>query len=523
MLTERSIINFLIWVGGLILGPYLVMSALSLNLAPILSVVAICFLVFVFGIGKDRICLLPLLGTFWAGRLNFLPLKLAPADTCALALLLYYFIAYLAVQRKAIKTGPAFFYLPILIIGAILLYHEHNFGLRSVGNGREGSRGAVFMLVACLGYLCGVSVNTPSPVFFRRFPFYCVLAVVFSTIPYVVTTYLPSTAPYFWRLTDNINGSAFTSDVLNEGGIVRNQGQEAVGTAGMVYLISYYPLFTWWRPSRWWVALLGLGCCALVVMGGYRSAFVVFGFTILVGSWCYYSWRSFILLPPAVLAIFLATAAQDSHLVHLPLSAQRSLAFLPGDWDVEVMDNTLASNDFRQKIQHVYLQEDAAKSPFLGNGTSYDSDTFERFNDLAKTHETPDGYYQTKIFVTGKMFHIGWISVYDAVGLVGSAAFVFFLLSFVWVSGRMVFRASADRKSPLFPLKVWMLCNTLPAVVGYFTVYGDLKLTFPVFCYYAILWTQLDRLERLGYSTNTAVREVAFDPMRTDASIPTVV
>ena len=193
----------------------------------------------------------------------------------------------------------------------------------------------------------------------------------------------------------------------------------------MVYLVSVYPMGGWWRPNRWWVALLGIGCCLLVVMGGFRSGLSNFVLMVFAALWCHYSWRALTLLPPVVFVIFLTTAVQDSHLIKVPLAAQRSLAFLPGDWDPEVTGSTLSSNEFRQKIQQVYINEDLRKSPLLGNGFSYNSDEFQKMNYLAKTQDTVDGYYATKIFVVGKMFHTGWISVYDSVGLIGSAAFIF--------------------------------------------------------------------------------------------------
>jgi hypothetical protein len=521
LLTERSIINFLIWIGGLIVGPYLAISALSGNFAPALAVASICFLVFIFGFWRDQICFLPLLGLFIAGRLNFLPFRLATSDLCSMALVVYYIIAYIALQRKIMKTGPMFFFLPIVIVAAIILYHIRGAGLRSMGGGEEGARGALFVLLACVGYLCGVSVNTPSPSFFAKIPLFCLAATMFSAIPYTLSTYFPHISPFLVLVTDNINDTAYSSEVLGGGeGLVRNAGQAGVGAVLMGYLVSVYPMGTWWRPHRWWVAILALGCCELVIMGGFRSSFLNFCVMVFVATWCHYSWRTLILLPPALFGIFLATAVQDSHLVRLPMAAQRTLAFLPGDWDAAVIDSTDSSNDFRQKIQQIYIKEDLRKSPLLGNGFSYSSDEFQKMNYLAKTQDTPDGYYAMKVFVTGKMFHTGWISVYDSVGLVGSAAFVFMSVSLLWVIGPTRFGVITDHRSPLFPLKVWVFANNFSSFIGYFTVFGDFKAAFPALCYSAIIIHHLMRLEKHGYTGTMSLREFHYDPAKIEASVP---
>jgi hypothetical protein len=469
---------------------------------------------------KDRLCILPLVGYFMAGRINFIPSRMAFSDFGVIALILYYLITYVAIRREKMRTGPLYFFIPIIILAGIIFYHDHSIGLRITGEGREGGRGSIFVLLGAFAYLCGVSLRTPSPRLLSWVPVICVAASAVSSIPYTLSTYFPRTAPYLYMFSDNINATAYTADVLDIDGIVRNQGQANVGACVAIVLLCYFPVFTWWRPSRWWIFIVALGCTALVVMGGFRSALAAYGLTVFVAICCYYSWRALLLIPPAVLAILLVTSLQSSHSIDLPEAAQRSLAFLPGNWDPEVEDTTKSSNDFRQKIIDVYLREEAFAHPLIGNGLTYNSADFENYTLLAKHHETHDGYYETKVFVTGKMFHTGWISLYDAVGLLGSVAFVFFVGSLIWVSGRMVFKKTADKSSPLFPLKVWIFCNTLPSFIAFFTVFGDFKTSVPFYCCYAIVWTHLNRLEKFGYQPDEIRQAVPFDPDRARLPVP---
>lgn len=512
LLTERSIINCLIWLAGLILGPYLAIAAVSGNFSPLIVVGAIAFTTAVFGIWKDRVCVLPLIGLFLGGKLTFLPLQLSPGEISSLALVFYYLVSYVALQRQQIKTGPMFFFIPILVFTAITFSHEHNFGLRALGGGREGSRGAILIMLAGITYLCGVSVNTPSASFFSRIPLICLAGVILTAVPYTISTFIPSTAPYLALFTTDINTTALSS-ILSDSSdtnIVRNSGPAYVGVFLMSYLASTFPIYTWWRPNRWWVAGLGMVCFALVILGGFRSTLFDFSIIVITCTWCYSSWRTLILAPPVLLAAAVLLQVQNSHLVSLPGAAQRTLSFLPGDWDAEATSEAESSNEFRQRIIDVYIREDAAKSPLFGNGLSYDSDEFARMNYLAKTQETADRYYETKIYVTGKIFHTGWISLYDAVGLVGSAAFCFLALSQIWILSRSIFGSGRDRSSPLLPLKVWLVANLVSSLIGYFAVFGDVKAAFPTYCYYAIIVHHLFRLEKFGHVKESVAEDLAF-------------
>ncbi len=521
MLTERSIINFLIWIGGLIIGPYLAYSLLWGNLTPVLLIIGAAFLFFMFAIAKDMLCIAPLMGTSLAGTIMFLPGKPDGFEFAAAAAILFYLITYAAMRRTRVLVGPLFFFIPIMIVAGIVFCHDPQTSLRLEGGDSEGGRKAVDLLLGAVSYVCCVSMNSPSARFFARTPIFCILASLITGIPYIITTYFPKASSFFYLFTNAINMDAYVVDVTGAGAdIVRSGSQGSIGASIVIFLLCYYPIHTWWRPDRWWIALLSLVCTCFVVLGGFRSEFVIFVFTVGMAIWCHSSWRTLILVPPLVAALAVAVGLQNSHLVHLPEAAQRTLAFLPGDWDSAPLESTKGSNNFRDQIRTLYLKEDAGKSPWFGNGMTYDSTEFARYNFLAQYYETPDHYYGIKTFVVGKLFHIGWISVYDAIGGVGSLAMIAFATSLIWSSGRMIFGKGADRNSPLFPLKIWIFSNVTGSVFGFLTVFGDFKTQFVYFCVVAIVWTHISRLEKFGYHPPVQDRIIPFDPDRANLAVP---
>ena len=507
MLSERKIINGLMVIAGLILGPYLVASSLENNQVPILIFGCSAFLFLIFFVIGDAICIFPLLGVFLTLQLNFIPLGFTAQEVFSIVLILYYVVAYLAMRQRRINFGPAIFFIPSFVIAAIILYHDHKFGLHAFGGSENGSRAGVLVLIAILAYFSGINIPTPPIKLLRWLPWLCLVMTCITAFPLVLTTYIPSTAPFMFHITANVNVGAYFES-LDEADSTGLGLDAAGGRAGFlagiavalqVFLLSHFPINTWWRPNRWFAVLLSFVCLWLVLIGGYRSGFVMYLLLIFLGALCYCTWRLIFFVPLAAIALLAFIMIQNEHpgSLRLPVAMQRSMSFLPGGkWDPEVSYSTQASNDFRQNIKRVYIQEYLYKSPWVGNGFAFDPHESDEMSKLAQTADTPDRYYEAKAFIVVKGFHTGWISLYDAVGLVGSAAFLFFGGSMVLVSGLFVFGRGADRKSPLYPLKVWIFCYLAQDIVGYFTVFGSFTATFPTFCAYAIILTHLRKIER---------------------------
>ena len=89
------------------------------------------------------------------------------------------------------------------------------------------------------------------------------------------------------------------------------------------------------------------------------------------------------------------------------------------------------------------------------------------------------------------MFHTGWISLYDAVGLVGAVTFIILGWSEIRMAAAFVFGPHVDRQSSLFPFYVWILSNMVGMMISFFTVFGDFAQGFTSLCIYAIVLSQL--------------------------------
>jgi hypothetical protein len=504
MVTERTIINSLIVGGSLVLAPFIISESLSVDYLPALVFAGLAMVIFAFFFVKEKLCVCPILGGAFAGSLNFLPIPLQASQIAAILLILYYVTGYVIIRQRRIRVGRPIFLWPILIITLIIFYHNHDLKVGALGGDTEGGKPAILIYIVFVAYFCGINVPTPSVRFLSRIPFYFLLVTLFSSIPYIITTLFPPLAPYLFYVTDSVNVEAYVETMATAG-----VGQEQlsklaafgpIAAALQLYLLSRYPIGSWLRPERWWIIGLSLFCVVLTCCSGYRNNMFSFGMITMVGAWAYYSWRA-VMLPAVVMVVALVVLIASSNNIidlpvrKLPVITQRTLSFLPGDWDPEAIESGKSSNEFRQNIEDVYLKEYVRKSPLFGNGFSIDTKTFQYYEDSLKTGATDQIYAQSKLFIEGKMFHTGWMSVYDVVGIVGMTAFIVLGWNEIWTVGRFVWGPRTNRRSSLFPVYVWMLCNLVSMMVSFFVVFGDFKATFMGLLSYGILLSHLLDLE----------------------------
>jgi len=520
MLSERTIINGLLLLGGMVLGPYLIILTLEANQLALLSVCGLVFLIWIFFFVRDRICIFPVIGGYFGGNLNFLPFGFTLVEVFSLTAIFYYLLNYVVFKRRPITLGPRYFLFPILIIGAIVLYHDHSVGLKVLGGGSEGSRPGLLIIVAIVTYFCGINIPSPSLTFLGRLPLYCTGLSILSTIPFLLTTYFPGLAPYVYYVSGNINLDAYAESVAGTAtsDIGRNGGWSQLGGTLVTTLICYFPISTWWRPKRWIFIVLSCLCFYLILLSGFRNNLFGFLTFIFIATLCYTGWRILFFLPLLAIMPLAIIAIQNDHIygVELPSTVQRSMSFLPGKWDSDIINSANASNDFRHNIKRLYLSEYFAKSPWIGNGFTFNPSEAEQLDAMTKVPGIGDSeYYITKAFIVSKNFHVGWISMYDAVGIIGAGAFINLSIFLIWASGCFIFRKNVDIKSRLFPLKVWLFCNLASGSIGYFLTFGSFSQSFIGMCSIAIALVHLERLAR-----QDTVTEISPTPQRLPPSNP---
>lgn len=171
-------------------------------------------------------------------------------------------------------------------------------------------------------------------------------------------------------------------------------------------------IFARWTPrevfglQRPLVLLTYLLCFALVLLSGKRMGLVA---VLIAPAVSAVMNRQFIYLPLAVVAIFLMLATLvggQGQLFNLPLVAQRTLSWLPGDWDTELQHVAGGSDVWREELRH-FAMSNIAKDPWIGKGFSVD--LAETLTAIGMQRSDGSLEAQTAMYALGRSWHNTWL------------------------------------------------------------------------------------------------------------------
>ncbi|MBI3878615.1 MAG: hypothetical protein HY301_00925 [Verrucomicrobia bacterium] len=485
-----------------------------------LILVSVCAVLF---IALDRnIWLVIPVGLINPVPLTFLPVPFKATELAFLLVFLYLVLTHAAMRHQWIEPGPANIWVPVVIILFIVVNHqfEGGLGLRSMGSAMAGARRhALFFIGACY-YLTMMSIWPKSRRWLTQLPGFYVLVMLIGALPNLFSIYFPNVAiamGIFWVFAN-------ASDVLYyyASDVARVGLWGPMGIAVQLWLVSRYPLNQWFSAPRVMSAAAGLAFGAVLLftryalgesdeahgvwialclgsvagffvavwfwkdqlvlllsflalagcgLSGFRSSIFHYAVVTVVAAVFCLRWR---VLPfvAGLAGLMAMLIAGNGTWFELPDSMQRSLSFLPGRWDPVVVSSAQASTDFRAQIQELYLEKYALLNPWLGSGYKMMTRDVGQFGDrpLGTSSEEMEGY------IRSKDFHIGWISVYDTVGIVGGLAFLWlciYLLGYLYKNTR---RIGWNRLSSL---QVWVSCYLVDTIVSFFTIFGSLAEVMP--------------------------------------------
>lgn len=433
-----------------------------------------------FGLLNQNFWLIIPLTISMPGAFNFLPIPFSYLELAILLVVCQFVINRVVLEKRGIMVGPMLFVIPLVAFCLIVAYHWFigGTGLRLFGGDTFGARRNFAIMLALAAFFVISNAPIKQSPFIRWVPALFLVGVVLGTLPFIFTSYFPSTAPYVNYFLGNINIEAYrefeTDTIVGADDDLGRIGQLGLlGGAILICLVAYYPVKDWWRPNRWWVGLLALFSLYLVMRGGFRSALFHFVVVGMVAAWLSLRWRS--VFPALVGGLILVVLSQlHGNMIQLPIAVQRTISFLPGDWHPTVVRGVESSNDFRAQIHKVYVQEEFWVSPWFGNGFAVDRREVEQA--AQKGIDFHGQMDPIRAFIVRKDFHVGWISLYDCVGFVGCAFFAWMIGAMVWLFYKARWALTERNTAPIY---IFLLCLFTKEILGYFVVFGGIHAIMP--------------------------------------------
>ena len=244
----------------------------------------------------------------------------------------------------------------------------------------------------------------------------------------------------FFTLGYGITSYAITGLAINDAtGMVQEEYYTWHQELTVVAFTAAFLIFARWSPKevfsmqRAWVVLAYLACLILVLLSGKRMGVVAVFLAPLVSSVLS---RQFIyvLLAASLTAASLAfLVAGHGNWFHLPLVAQRTISFLPGDWDSELYGMRGGTDEWRAELRYWALEQ-VKRDPLIGEGFSVNLS--ETTGAILAQERGGDMNVQVAAYALGRSWHNMWLGYAADFGIPLSVIQGIILLGIVVLSYR---------------------------------------------------------------------------------------
>ena len=103
--------------------------------------------------------------------------------------------------------------------------------------------------------------------------------------------------------------------------------------AGIATLVSYFAPITLLSPMHPFRFLCFIAVCAGFALSGFRSGVLYLGVVFLLATYLRSGMKQTLFVMTAIALTVLGLVCAQNSGLSLPLTAQRALSFLPGNWD----------------------------------------------------------------------------------------------------------------------------------------------------------------------------------------------
>jgi hypothetical protein len=347
------------WIGSQDVGPLYLTILVGLSLVCVIGL-------------QRRVWVLILLGWSFTGSTVMLQLPLSIRDMAVLVTAFAYLVNRAISQENPVYRKCALD--TIILCNAVYLlwtFVLHPVGLHSLGAEVVGARPYFTICLALVGYFViwrlPKSLKTISHI-----PLYLLAGwtatTTLSALSYLAPS-LPSRVPYLYAAL-NVDAYFSNAAMLRETGMGEMSRYKDLGPFGLILLTTLFSYFSFAKlinPLRPWIyaSFVG-GFC--ILLAGFRNLLVATSAMFGLSIWLRQGWLSFLAAAIIGGALLLFVGAGQGQFYDLPLSAQRTLSFLPGQWDRIVVRDAEMSTEGRIKWWQDAIKYSLIKDWWFGDG-----------------------------------------------------------------------------------------------------------------------------------------------------------
>ena len=353
---------------------------------------------------------------------------------------------------------------PLLYIGAMVYLTAKltgGIGLHSMGGDTGGGRKYIEVFTGIATYFALTSQAIPR----KRFHFYLMLAMLPKLLGVIADFF-----PYLPTPLNKINLLFPPTQTYEDGvslGTTRLTSYSfAIGTI-MAYMLARYGLRGIFSAQKPWRALLFLASFFLSLLGGYRSSLIGMCMTLTMMFFLERMYRTR-LMPFLVMAGILGVTLMTTFSDKLPYTFQRSLSFLPLNWDPAVVLDADGSAQWRYNIWRATWPQ-VPDHLLLGKGYSLSAEDYQMIGNgtfaLAQASHIDDA--EASLAISGD-YHSGPLSTLMAFGLWGG-------IGMLWLMGATIYVTYRNYKygdPELHTYNIYMFVSAVAGTIFFLFVFG---------------------------------------------------
>jgi hypothetical protein len=508
-LTAQKVCLALITLGFFIASPWLISETLGGNTTPLFGLLGLGLLLIVLFVVRDRCWMIIPFTLPIQGNLNFLPLNFSIQELSIIAVSFYLLYRMIFGLNVTWRLGPASIWVPLALLLAIIVYHwveSRDIGIKLLGGTGWGGRKYFTVMIASVGMVLLNSFPGIRWADLQKVPLLYFLGSFVDIFPGTISTLVPATAPYIFRVYSAVNlteyGTLLQGNFFEETSVTRISQLASIGTGIGLVTLSYFPPKTWLNLNRLWalpVILLGGLLCAA---SGFRNAVVRYFLSFFMALFSTVRFKAFLLLPVAIAAGLLIALTQGS-VFNYPLALQRGLSFLPGQWEYKAARDAGDSSKWRGKMKTLFYKEYFHKAPWFGLGYHYNANLAKTETDVYlamvnRQAESGDEYADVRRFIEMRQPHEGLVHALLVSGSIGTFFFGAFCFAILLITWRSVVNTPQLQVSPI---QIWCSAQLFTLTMAFYLLGGDYTIFLINVCPALALLYRAENLRRAALKT----------------------
>lgn len=425
----------------------------------------------VFSVGSNAYLMIPMCWPL-IGSINLLPL---PFNMRQLAMIFasVIFISGIIFKKGGGKKVPfdiLDLWVWINIVYLVTVFFRNPVGINALGGDRVGGRPYVDVALGVFAYLI-LRREIISPKLARLIPVVWLGGEVVNAMGGLVGLYLPTIGSKIGMLYSGFLPEFGKEQMAVEVGETRLGSLQSFGSTLILFIVCSVNPTHLIRPSN----LLKLGGyllgLILIMLSGFRNAlmnvFLMTGLAVLLRE----RFLGFLKIIIIVAIAGICGVLLSYTTINLPWTFQRTLSFLPGNWDPTAVAAAKDSSEWRYEMWRTALSSDRyIKNKVFGDGFGVSRSDYNKMMDamMGGVGFVGESITQERFMVSGQ-FHSGPVSSIRFVGYVGLALFLILLCLLAKTSYRMILKSQG---TPYFFISMFIGIPTIIYPIFFMFVFG---------------------------------------------------